>query len=78
MEDVYMSREEASTLYQSITSGEGIDRNRFIGRIGRGVSAVGFWNDGRFTLGIEYGYLMGLIDAFGLDRDDIGEAEDAT
>jgi hypothetical protein len=58
---------EALAWCRRITGGEGLDRDSYIDRVPRGNVAEHLWNDGAFTLGLEYGALIALVEAFGLN-----------
>lgn len=62
-----MTRAEALEWCRAITSGDGVDRDKYVDRVSRGTLAERYWDDGYFTLGVEYGVLIALIEAFDLD-----------
>lgn len=66
-----MTRQEAARWWLEIRDGQGVDRAKFRDAIARGSVAEHLWNDGAFTLGVEYGVLMGLAEAFGLTDDNV-------
>jgi hypothetical protein len=66
-----MDRDQAIARIYEITSGSGVDRQTALAVIQRGEIAERHWNDGLFTLGIEYGYLLALVDVFNLTAADI-------
>ncbi len=66
-----MNKDQAIKWYREITSGAGVDRFAPLVVIDRGDVALGLWNDGAFTLGIEYGVLIALVKAFGITREDL-------
>ena len=66
-----MIKEQAIEWYREITSGAGVDRNAALDVVERGNIALGLWDDGAFTLGIEYGVLIALVKAFGITREDL-------
>jgi hypothetical protein len=65
-----MNKEEAIKEIHSIQCGSGIRRNRFPEEM-RGSIANNIWNDGKFTLGFEYGYMLALMDAFSITEFDL-------
>lgn len=66
-----VTKVEAIQKIKEIQNGAGINRNDFIDRVPRGRLAVQSWDDGKFTLGIEYGYIIALVEVFGLAREDL-------
>lgn len=70
-----MDRAEAVQIIKRIQNGEGVARDTYPvewrGRVARSV-----WNDGVFTLGIEYGYILALTHVFGIaDLTELAEGE---
>jgi|GEM_PF-2249013 len=68
-----MKPEQAITWFEQIQSGIGTypERTAFLEKFGAGSSAKAIWNEGEFTLGIEYGILIALAKAYDLPgRDD--------
>lgn len=70
-----MTKSEAIAWYKEIISGEGVDRNAALTVVRRGTAAVRVWNDGVFTLGVEYGVLIALVHAFSITREDLDRHE---
>ena len=52
---------------------QGIDRQKYLENetITRGKLAQRLWDTGESTLGLEYGYLMGLVGVFNLAKEDL-------
>lgn len=66
-----MTKDQAIAWYREITAGAGVDRYAALDVVRRGKVAVSLWDDGAFTLGVEYGVLIALVRAFGITRDDL-------
>ena len=66
-----MTKEDAIRKIFEIQDGAGINRNDFIDRVPRGRLAVQAWDDDKFTLGTEYGYIIALVEVFGLAKEDL-------
>ena len=64
-----MTATEAREWIQEIWNGEGVDRDKYVGRVPRGEMAKRYWNDTMFTYGVEYGVLIALVEVFDLDLD---------
>jgi hypothetical protein len=67
-----MNKAEAIDWYKQVTGGSGVDRTSPLDVIDRGSLAKRQWDDGLFTLGVEYGVLIALVRAFDLTKADIG------
>jgi len=65
------SKKWAVDKYRKIESGDGVDRYKCLKILRRGKCAEDSWNEGEFTLGIEYGYMIALIDVFNLTEKDL-------
>lgn len=65
-----MNKKEATTTILNIQNGSGVSRNRFPIPM-RSEIATHIWNDGKFTLGIEHGYMLALMDTFDIKPDEI-------
>ena len=68
-----MDKQQAIQEYHRLTGGTGVDRNKykwFVDKC-RGRLAVKCWNDEMFSFGMEYGYLICLIDIFDLTYEDL-------
>lgn len=66
-----MNKDQAIKRIREIQSGTGVDRTSHLDWLPRGRVAVDHWDDGLFTLGIEYGTMLALIDAFGITAADL-------
>lgn len=68
-----MTKAEAIAWYKSINSGDGVNRTGPVesGVLGRGGIAEANWDNGLFTLGIEYGAMIAIIKIFDLKREDL-------
>jgi hypothetical protein len=75
-----ITKDRAIEIYCLITSGKIhddscesriVDRYKHLDVIQRGGVAESLWDDGAFTLGIEYGVLMALVELFEIRREDI-------
>lgn len=66
-----MTRQEAARWWLEIREGQGVDRGKYRDAIALGGVVKFCGNDGRFTLGVEYGVLMALAEAFGLTDDNV-------
>lgn len=66
-----MTKQEAIAKINEVQSGSGIDRDAFLQVFEHSQLSRQFWNDGVFTLGIEYGYLIALIEVFQITREDM-------
>lgn len=66
-----MTRAEAIAWYKEITTGAGLDPSDTLHAIRRGRIDPNLWNDGMFTLGLQYGTMMALIKVFDLTREDL-------
>ena len=58
-----MTKQEAIDVIYEITNGSGVNREDYPKAM-RGELANFLWNDGAFTLGIEYGYVLALRTVF--------------
>jgi hypothetical protein len=67
MAHVPPTKTEALAWARRITSGSGVGRDRYLDRLPRGKVAAYLWNEPVFTLGIEYGVLIALIELFDLN-----------
>lgn len=65
-----MNQRQAIEKIQAIRNGSGIDRTQFPDSM-KGEVPKTKWNDVLFTLGLEYGYLMALMDVYELTQSDI-------
>ena len=65
-----MDREQAIKEIKEITGGAGVDRDRYPNGM-RGRFAQSLWDDGAFTLGIEYGYVLALMDAYSITESEL-------
>lgn len=72
-----MTKAEAIEWFKEITSGAGVDRDEVLEVLQRGSTAIAVWNDGTFTLGIEYGVLIALIKVFNLTAADLDPPREA-
>ncbi len=66
-----MNKENAVKWYKAIQNGQGVDRDEYLPVLKRGKIAEDLWNEGSFTLGIEYGVLIALIRIFNLKTEDL-------
>ena len=66
-----ISRDDALKKINEITNGSGVDRDQFTDKVRRGQIAIEFWNDPRFSLGFEYGFVCALVDVFNITREEI-------
>lgn len=66
-----MDKQQAIKRFREINGGAGVDRQSMLEWFPRGSVAVANWNDGLFTLGIEYGVLLALTEVFDLQPSDI-------
>ena len=71
-----MTKKEAIKKYKEITSGAGVDRDKPLDVIKRGNVAEMLWNESAFTLGIEYGFLIALVEIFNISENDLSAAID--
>jgi len=60
----------AIAVVKDIQSGGSVDRMKFPESI-KGEIAKDLWHDSKFTLGIEYGILIFLVDRFELTEEDL-------
>ena len=69
-----MNKQQVLAKINEIRSGSGIDRTAFENEFPdiRGELAETMWQNDIFGLGLEYGVIMGLIDAFGITADELG------
>ena len=58
-----MTRKQAIQIIQNIQCGSGVKRHKFPD-IWKSLIAKDCWNNGYFSLGMEYGYILGLKEAF--------------
>jgi len=66
-----MTKEQAIMWIHNIQNGSGLNRDKHDLLLNnRGTIAVRHWNDGEFTLGMEYGVMYALIDVFELKETD--------
>lgn len=65
-----MTRDEAIAVIKAIQRGEGVDRSQFPDEM-KGNIARKHWNDGLFTLGIEYGAMIVLMRTFDIRLEDL-------
>ena len=66
-----MDKAQAIAWFKEIDSGVGVDRYKHLNIIPRGAIAVTEWDGGIFTLGIEYGAMMAIVEIFDLEKEDI-------
>ncbi len=67
-----MTKAEAIERYRAIQSGAGVKRDDYLESFGAGEIAKRLWDEERFTLGIEYGYLIALTECFQITPEDLG------
>jgi len=67
-----MTRQQASEWCKRVQEGTYEERMWYLKMFGAGTAAIAYWDDGTFTLGIEYGILIALTKAFDLAAEDIG------
>lgn len=72
-----MTKAEVIKWYKEITGGAGVDRYEALETLRRGRLAEKNWDDGLFTLGIEYGVLIALIKAFDITEKDLYDTSGA-
>lgn len=65
-----MTREEAFAAINMIRNGAGVDRSAFPESM-KAQIAKNEWNDGKFSLGFEYGCIHSLMFAFNITEEDI-------
>lgn len=65
----------ALAWWREIRSGGGVDRGKYREAVNPGNVAEHLWNDGAFTLGVEYGVLMALAELFGLSDAQVFEVK---
>ncbi len=65
-----ITRDEAIARCKAVQSGEGVDREAVLQVLFSSQMSRLYWNDATFTYGIEWGYLIALVEAFGLTRED--------
>lgn len=65
-----IAREEAIKWIKTIQGGDGIDRTRFPESM-KGLCAVQVWDRPEFTLGIEYGVIIGLMETFEIKAEEL-------
>ena len=70
-----MNKLEAIKLFKNIQNGRGTGdlRDIFLNEFNAGSMAKEFWDDGIFSLGVEYGILISLQQVFKLTIEDIYE-----
>ena len=66
-----MKKAEAIKWYKRISGGKGINRHKYLYVLKRGRIAKRAWDKAIFTLGIEYGAMMALIEIFNLTKEDL-------
>jgi hypothetical protein len=66
-----MTKQEAIAKINEVQSGSGVDRDAYLAVFAHSELSRRYWNDGDFTLGIEYGYLIALIEVFQITREDM-------
>lgn len=69
-----MTKAEAVERIHRIQRGAGVDRHELLDVVDRGEVAVESWNKSVFVLGVEYGAILGLVQAFGITREDLEPA----
>lgn len=67
-------RQEAIKWIKSIQSGSGVDRSKFSEDM-KGSIVKDKWNNSIFTLGIEYGFIIGFMKFFNITGNDLKENE---
>ena len=65
-----MNKKSAIKKIVSIQSGHGVDRKKFPESL-KGEIAKRNWNEGIFTFGIEYGYILALLEVFEISKEDL-------
>jgi len=65
-------KQEAIKWIKEIQSGSGVDRTKFPEDM-KGRIAQDLWNDGKFTLGVEYGFMIGLMEFLDITEEDLNE-----
>jgi len=65
-----MTREEAIAEIHAIQNGSGIRRDLFPEKWIASIPKAN-WGEGLFSLGMEYGYILGLLEAFQLTVGDV-------
>ena len=68
--DVKELKQEGIKHIKSIQRGSGVDRTKFPEDM-KGSYPKDKWNDGIFTLGIEYGFIIGLMEFFDITEEDL-------
>jgi hypothetical protein len=68
-----ITKEEALVWYHQIQTGDGTSgvREEYCRKFPIGSLAERHWNDGMFTLGVEYGILIAIAKIFGLTTKDL-------
>lgn len=67
-----MTKEEAIKWYKQIPEyGTYEERSEYKEKFGAGTVAKRLWNQGEFTLGLEYGILIAIARIFDLTPDDV-------
>lgn len=68
------TKQDAIRLFKEIQNGKSdIDRQNAVLATRRGSLAVERWEDGDWALAMEYGYMLALIECFGLTDEDLDE-----
>lgn len=65
------NKKKAIQKIKEVGNGSGIDRNNSTLLSIRGRIAKKLWNDAGFTLGMEYGYILALIEFFKIKKKDL-------
>lgn len=60
-----MNKKEAIKTIKEIRIGSGLDREKYP-ESKKGALAKDNWYDGKFSLGMEYGYILALMDIFNI------------
>jgi hypothetical protein len=69
-----MNKKEAIQEIKEIQNGSGINRS-FYPNVWKGDMAKDLWDEVDFAYGMEYGYILGLLNAFELSSEEIDNYE---
>ena len=66
-----MNKEQAIRAVHAVMEGAGFDRSTYpVSRAGE--IAIDIWDDVRFSVGMEYGYIKAMLDAFDITEEELG------
>ena len=66
----YLGRANAINKIKDIRDGDGVDRKNYPETM-KGSIAKRLWHGADFSYGMEYGYILALMDAFNIKEEDL-------